>query len=559
MCNIYYIMKQNLTEELKKIHNLLYGKKMINESDAFSNILKSIGIEDEEPVIDIPMKADYVSPDVKDFYDTLEKTATGGGLTQQEKGEYTYQKSVEALQIGLDLLGYKLPKYGVDGKFGPETTKAVNDFTSENVIDPVFVNLMTQDSDDSDEELTESMVELGSYEKTLANVDYKSPGSDITNDKLPQSLLDDLQKAAEAMNATVTITRAKSNHKKMTSSGHISRHWRQQAVDIPLINGKSALSTEGKKLFDQFVDSLQKMGYTRNSEKGNPKSVLWQMKKHYDHIHVSNQTDSSSTVELPKTETGKPMVSEPKKDLKLVTATPDMIRNLISKLKLKGIDDDDLKPYLDSPKKSLKPKDKESSLKSDTKAKTTTDDEYVIIKSDNYSGKRVHVLFGGMHTNPSYSSHGASVSNMKSYIPIMQQFSQNAIIVITHHMNSLDNVKKYVKDKFNMDVTSIAGFSQGGKETWKHATDSSLSLVGLIDPSTYDIDKTLGPNTYMVCDPTNWGGEDFEISVRKRLKWYCEHKNDSKYVGHIECVDIGHNLKSSGIVKYFYDKYSNKL
>ena len=89
---------------------------------------------------------------------------------------------------------------------------------------------------------------------------------------------------------------------------------------------KSALSTEGKKLFDQFVDSLQKMGYTRNSEKGNPKAVLWQMKKHYDHIHVSNQTDSSSTVELPKTETGKPMVSEPKKDLKLVTATPEMIR-----------------------------------------------------------------------------------------------------------------------------------------------------------------------------------------------------------------------------------------
>lgn len=547
-------MKQNLTEELKKIHNLLYGKKMINESDVFSNILKSIGIEDE-PVVDVPMKADYVSPDVKDFYDTLEKTANSGGLTQQERGEYTYQKSVESLQIGLDLLGYKLPKYGVDGKFGPETADAVNDFTSENIVDPVFINLMTQDG----EELTESMVELGSYEKTLPNVDYKSPGSDITNDKLPQSLLDDLQKAAESIDVTITITRAKSNHAKYTKKGRISRHWKGQAVDIPTINGKSAKSKEGTLLFDKFVEQLIKLGYKHNNEYKNSKAVLWQMSDHYDHVHVSNQTGSPSNVELPKTETGKPMVSEPKKDLKLVTATPEMIRNLISKLKIKGIDDDDLKPYLDNPKKSSKSKDIKSASKSNITAKTTTDNEYVIIKSDNYSGKRVHVLFGGMHTNPSYSSNGASLSNMKSYIPIMQQFSQNTIIIITHHMNSLTNVKKYVKDKFNMDVTSIAGFSQGGKETWKHATDSSLSLVGLIDPSTYDIDKTLGPNTYMVCDPTNWGGEDFEISVRKKLKWYCEHKNDSKYAGHIDCVDIGHNLSNSGIVKYFYDKHSNKL
>jgi hypothetical protein len=110
-----------------------------------------------------------------------------------------------------------------------------------------------------------------------------------------------------------------------------------------------------------------------------------------------------------------------------------------------------------------------------------------------------------------------------------------------------------------MDVTSIAGFSQGGKETWKHATDSSLSLVGLIDPSTYDTDKTLGPNTYMVCDLTNWGVHEFEISVGKKLKWYCDHKNDSKYTGHIECIDLKHNLDNNGIVKYFYDKYSNKL
>lgn len=551
-------MKKNLNEELKRIHGLLYGNNLISESNIFSDVLKSIGI-DNEPIVDVPMKADYVSPDVGDFYKTLTDAANSGGLTQQEKGEYSYQKSVEAMQIGLDLLGYKLPKYGVDGKFGPETAKAVNDFTSENVVDPVFINLMTQDGDDTGEELAESMVELGSFEKGLPNVDYKSPQSDITNDKLPQSLLDDLQKAAEAMNATVTITRAKSNHKKYTKKGKISRHWLQQAVDIPIINGKSASSSEGKKLFDTFVSNLEKMGYSRNSEYKNPKAVLWRMSDHFDHIHVSNQTGSSSDVELPKTDSGKTMVSEPKKDLKLVTAKSEVINMIIKMLKSKSIDDDDLKPYLDNPKKKSKSSNSLSLNQKDVKAKSTTDEEYVIIKSDNYSGNRVHVLFGGMHTNPSYSSKGYSVSNMKSYVPLMKQFSQNAIIIITHHMNTLSNVKKYVKDTLNMNVTSIAGFSQGGKETWKHANDSSLSLVGLIDPSTYDIDKSLGPNTYMVCDPTNWGGEDFETAVRDRLKWYCQHKNDSKYAGHVDCVDLPHRLSDNGIVKYFYDKYSSKL
>jgi peptidoglycan hydrolase-like protein with peptidoglycan-binding domain len=343
-------MKKNLNEELKRIHGLLYGNNLISESNIFSNVLKSIGIN-TEPVVDMPMKADYVSPDVEDFYKTLTDAANSGGLTQQEKGEYSYQKSVESMQIGLDILGYKLPKYGVDGKFGPETAKAVNDFTSENVVDPVFINLTTQDGDDTGEELTESMVELGSFEKTLPNVDYKSPQSDITNDKLPESLLDDLQKAAESMNATVTITRAKSNHKKYAEKGKLSRHWLQQAVDISIINGKSASSSEGKKLFDTFVSNLEKMGYSKNSEYKKPKAVLWGMSNHYDHIHVSNQTGSSSDVELPKTDSGKLMVSEPKKDLKLVTAKPEVINMIIKMLKSKSIDDDDLKLYLDNPKK----------------------------------------------------------------------------------------------------------------------------------------------------------------------------------------------------------------
>ena len=120
-------------------------------------------------------------------------------------------------------------------------------------------------------------------------------------------------------------------------------------------------------------------------------------------------------------------------------------------------------------------------------------------------------------------------------------------------MNTLDNVRKYIKDEFNGNITSIAGFSQGGKETWKHAQDSSLKLVGLIDPSTYDTNEKLGSNTYMVCNPSNWGSKGFVGDVKKRLKWYCEHQ--SQYGSHLECVKDSH----WGCLKYFYSKYSSRL
>lgn len=41
-----------------------------------------------------------------------------------------YEPEVKAIQTGLQFLGFALPKWGVDGKFGPETKKAVEEFQS---------------------------------------------------------------------------------------------------------------------------------------------------------------------------------------------------------------------------------------------------------------------------------------------------------------------------------------------------------------------------------------------------------------------------------------------
>lgn len=126
-------MKRTLQEDLERIHSLTYGKQVIQEG-LLDDILKKVGLKKGEQTqkIDDPKKADLVSSDVNDFFLSLEKASKDGGLSQQSGG-ISYQKEVESMQIGLMLLGYELPKHGVDGLFGPETAAAVTKFTSEKV------------------------------------------------------------------------------------------------------------------------------------------------------------------------------------------------------------------------------------------------------------------------------------------------------------------------------------------------------------------------------------------------------------------------------------------
>ena len=44
----------------------------------------------------------------------------------------SFKKDVETFQIALELLDYKLPVYGIDGLFGPETAKKLNRFKVDN-------------------------------------------------------------------------------------------------------------------------------------------------------------------------------------------------------------------------------------------------------------------------------------------------------------------------------------------------------------------------------------------------------------------------------------------
>lgn len=309
-------MKKTLKEELERIHQLTYGP-VINEQGDFLNTIKKkidtfIGKRDD------PKRADYVSPDVEEFFNTLEFSVKNGGLTQQRKGSMTYQKEVESMQIGLQLLGYQLPRYGVDGLFGPETASAVSKFTIDNLTNK------TENINES------SMVQLN----TVNYSNIKTDEDETKYDSVNKALLDDIQTAASNAGVNVKITTAKSGHNKYAvGSNRVSRHMTGAAVDISKINDKPVISN--REDTNKFVDELIKLGYVKNKESGNPKAVLtYGFPNHDNHVHISNNIGVSGG-------------SDVKKDVKLTQASPEMLQKLIDQLKDRGVKSEDLRKYTD--------------------------------------------------------------------------------------------------------------------------------------------------------------------------------------------------------------------
>jgi len=75
-------------------------------------------------------KADLVEPKSNVLLDNIKNII--GDIKRTDRKDMSFKKDVESFQIGLSLLGYSLPKYGVDGLFGPETEGVLNNFKKDN-------------------------------------------------------------------------------------------------------------------------------------------------------------------------------------------------------------------------------------------------------------------------------------------------------------------------------------------------------------------------------------------------------------------------------------------
>lgn len=145
---------------------------------------------------------------------------------------------------------------------------------------------------DEDIRRVKKLMNISEATDIYSNVDFKDRivgPSFPSKDKINTALLQDVQTAAERAGVKVDITTAVSGHVSLPS-----RHPSGNAVDIAIINGK-AVSNSNRTDAEKFVRELEKMGYVKNREVGNPKAVLtFGFPKHDDHVHVSNTTGSPS-------------------------------------------------------------------------------------------------------------------------------------------------------------------------------------------------------------------------------------------------------------------------
>lgn len=127
--------KENLNEDL--LDDLISkGSNLLNKGiEAGKEFISGLDNDVEKKATDEPGKADYIGDDVDDFFDILKNIDTP--IAEQKYGSMTRQQAVEAVQIGLQILGYSLPRFGTDGLFGPETAQAVNKFKKDKGLNAV--------------------------------------------------------------------------------------------------------------------------------------------------------------------------------------------------------------------------------------------------------------------------------------------------------------------------------------------------------------------------------------------------------------------------------------
>ena len=345
-----------LVDNESPIEEVLIGEQGLG--GFLSNLFSGKKDKEGEVKIDDPKKADLVDDDVAKFYETLESIKEP--ISQQQKGQMNFQKDVETVQIALQLLGYELPRFGVDGLFGPETASAVIKFKTENKLNEYFKRL--------NRSLNESLPQIDTFPIAGGqyNIGYDKKWDDFNN---------------PAGTANSDFTRKATN---AGAGGHKNGHI---GVDIfgkkgtPIVapvdgkvkygsNGLTVIVQDDKTGFShwlghldsitvkegEFVSAGQQVGTLGNT--GNAAGTAPHL--HYNVYKTSSGFNSgedpldilkgaiskSTNTPIKKNDGDGENKYQPEEEGN-VSITPEMIKDMIDKLKSKGIKSEDLKKYLD--------------------------------------------------------------------------------------------------------------------------------------------------------------------------------------------------------------------
>lgn len=299
-------MKTSLKEEIERIHSLSYGNNAKNR-----DILRlKLSALFEAEKVDDPKKADLVSDDVSKFFQTLEDVAKSGGLKQQMAG-YSYQKPVETLQIALMLLGYDLPKHGVDGKFGPETADAILKFKKENQI-------VSEETSDIEAAAAETGNALKNNGRELES------GGELS-DKI-DNVMADIMRDFKKTNPDVKITISGGNDAFHHTLPYVSLHTFGNAVDLTLTPSDRKTRGEFEDLLEKYKNKVPNFRYLNEYDRPTKYATG-------GHFHLEIRDGSRTT--------GGPSQKF------VADATPDVINKIIEVLKTKNIKSEDIKKLID--------------------------------------------------------------------------------------------------------------------------------------------------------------------------------------------------------------------
>ena len=297
--------KRTLKEELERIHSITYGKGYLIEGDMLNAMVQNEPGDTTKPIVDDPIKADYVTSDVTKFFNDL--NAINEPLTQQKRGTMEYQKNVELSQMALVLLGYELPRHGVDGLFGPETAETVRKYKQDNNIisegaipgiDEMVWNKMPWGIDAGDKQVG---INWSNHD---THIHFGFTNAEVAVKVIEKALSLGLHAGENPYTSKVYPVHVRnSNHYKTFN----------QTVNGKKVGGGLDVSGDSKKMEELFN---------------------W----------VSTTLGNGDSVSMD------PSYVDGDDDVAMEIITPEMIDSMVSKLELKGVTEEELKKLIDEVK-----------------------------------------------------------------------------------------------------------------------------------------------------------------------------------------------------------------
>ena len=171
----------------------------------------------------------------------LEKIYNKKETFEKQQKPRPVEKGVELLQTALQFLKFSLPKWGVDGKFGPETEKAVTDFQEKysldvtGIVDQETMGKIIEKIDEGDFE-NEDINKIQKNKVEDLETDNENPTKSEGNTLPPQ-----IQKLMDKLKSKwgVTITQK-----------HIDDEFKQEGNIRPDAGGEDS---QAKKKIDELI------------------------------------------------------------------------------------------------------------------------------------------------------------------------------------------------------------------------------------------------------------------------------------------------------------------